>query len=228
MQRVAGLYGWIRVLPPDGIAEPYTYDYEKSVILNDCYNKSTSHCKFKGRESSIAPNRHLQAWIQTAHNATNPAHLNWTVLPGKTYRLRISSEAILYGLSFHIEGHNLTVVEADGRYAEPLAFKNLFISPGETYSVLIKADQDPSRNYWITPLLARAPLPRPLPVSTCSITSPTIRSRSRPQIHPPARFGMTSHRNWHRAWHQSPPRLRPHSTAQSRLSDCVTHHAEQD
>ena len=28
--------------------------------------------------------------------------------------------------------------------------KNLFIYSGETYSVLVKADQDPSRNYWVT------------------------------------------------------------------------------
>jgi L-ascorbate oxidase len=44
----------------------------------------------------------------------------------------------------------MTVVEADGHYVEPFVVKNLFIYSGETYSVLIKADQDPSRNYWMT------------------------------------------------------------------------------
>ncbi|KAF5957804.1 hypothetical protein HYC85_005029 [Camellia sinensis] len=47
-----------------------------------------------------------------------------------------------------IQGHNMTVVETDGHYVEPFVVKNLFIYSGETYSVLIKADQDPSRNYW--------------------------------------------------------------------------------
>lgn len=44
----------------------------------------------------------------------------------------------------------MTVVESDGHNVEPFVVKNLFLYSGETYSVLIKADQDPSRNYWIT------------------------------------------------------------------------------
>jgi L-ascorbate oxidase len=48
------------------------------------------------------------------------------------------------------QGHNMTVVEADGSYVEPFVVENLFIYSGETYSVLIKADQEPSRNYWMT------------------------------------------------------------------------------
>lgn len=44
----------------------------------------------------------------------------------------------------------MTVVEADGHYVEPFVVKNLFIYSGETYSVIIKANQDPSRNYWMT------------------------------------------------------------------------------
>jgi len=44
----------------------------------------------------------------------------------------------------------MTVVEADGHYVDPFVVKNLYIYSGETYSVLVKTDQDPSRNYWIT------------------------------------------------------------------------------
>ncbi|PWZ13214.1 L-ascorbate oxidase [Zea mays] len=43
----------------------------------------------------------------------------------------------------------MTVVEADGHYVKPFVVKNLNIYSGETYSVLIKADQDPNRNYWL-------------------------------------------------------------------------------
>lgn len=83
-------------------------------------------------------------------NATNPecAPYALTVVPGKTYRLRIGSLTALSALSFEIEGHDMRVVEADGHYVEPFVVKNLFIYSGETYSVLIKADQNPSRNYW--------------------------------------------------------------------------------
>lgn len=41
MQREAGLYGAIRVSLPDGQSEPFSYDYDRSMILTDWYHKST-------------------------------------------------------------------------------------------------------------------------------------------------------------------------------------------
>ncbi|CAN6466027.1 unnamed protein product [Victoria cruziana] len=73
-----------------------------------------------------------------------------TVSPGKVYRLRIGNIASTSSLSFEIEGHDLTVVEADSNYVEPFTVKSLYTHPGETYSVLFKANQDPTRNYWIS------------------------------------------------------------------------------
>ncbi|XP_030468664.2 L-ascorbate oxidase-like [Syzygium oleosum] len=170
MQREAGLYGSIRVSLPDGVAEPFAYDYDRSIILNDWYHKSTheqavglSSIPFgwvgepqslliqgKGKFdcSKLAP----PSSDPTACNATNPECSPYvlTVVPSKTYRLRISSVIALSALSFQIEGHNMTIVESDGHYVEPIVAQNLFIYSGETYSVLIKIDQEPSRNYWIT------------------------------------------------------------------------------
>lgn len=41
MQRQAGLYGSIRVSLPDGVSEPFFYHYDRSIILNDWYHKSS-------------------------------------------------------------------------------------------------------------------------------------------------------------------------------------------
>lgn len=41
MQREAGLYGMIRVSVPKGVPEPFSYDYDRSIILTDWYHKST-------------------------------------------------------------------------------------------------------------------------------------------------------------------------------------------
>lgn len=38
MQREAGV---IRMALPDGVAESFSYDYDRSIILNDWYHKST-------------------------------------------------------------------------------------------------------------------------------------------------------------------------------------------
>ncbi|KAF6175965.1 hypothetical protein GIB67_003453 [Kingdonia uniflora] len=59
-------------------------------------------------------------------------------------------------------GHNMIVVEADGYYVEPFVVKNLNIYSGETYSVLVKADQDPLRNYWATSNVISQKLALPL------------------------------------------------------------------
>ena len=44
----------------------------------------------------------------------------------------------------------MTVMEVDGRNVELFVVQNLFIYSRETYSFQIKADQNPTRNYWAT------------------------------------------------------------------------------
>lgn len=167
MQRQAGLQGMIRVLVPEGVVEPFSYDHDRSILLTDWYHKSTYEQAtglaslpfvWVGEPKSILIhgrgrfNCSTPSTDTTLCNATNPqcTPYSMTVVPGMTYRLRIGSLTALAALSFEIEGHNMTVVEADGHYVEPFVVQNLFIYSGETYSVLIKADQDPTRNYWVS------------------------------------------------------------------------------
>lgn len=153
MQTVAGLHGLIDVLPPYGMAKPFAQDYDKSIILDDRYYKS--YYDWMGEpESLLIPRKGKFDYAElttpsshpTARDAINPEYPHWRVVPGKTYRLNISSVTAQSALSFRIEDHNLTVVEADGHYIVP----SLIVYSGKTYSVKIKADQDPSRNYSIT------------------------------------------------------------------------------
>ncbi|KAL1820367.1 hypothetical protein ACET3Z_015236 [Daucus carota] len=166
MQREAGLYGSLRVALPDGESEPFSYDYDRSIILNDWYHKSafeqaaglsSPQFQWVGEPDSLliqGRGKYLCNSTTLAKddvcNATSPECARHVIIfvPGKTYRLRIGSLTALSALSFEIEGHNMTVVEADGHYVDPFVVKNLFIYSGETYSVIVKADQDPSRNYW--------------------------------------------------------------------------------
>ncbi|XP_028763496.1 L-ascorbate oxidase-like [Neltuma alba] len=169
MQREAGLYGMIKVSPRN--PEPFTYDYERSIILNDWFHKSTHEqatglsskdpfvwvgepqsLLIQGRGRFNCSKLATPSLDAGVCNTSNPdcSPYTQTVVPGKTYRLRVASLTALSALSFQIEGHDMTVVEADGHYVEPFQVQNLFLYSGETYSVLVKADRDPSRNYWIT------------------------------------------------------------------------------
>ena len=47
-----------------------------------------------------------------------------------------------------MQGHKMTVVQADGRYIKPFDVYNLDVYSGQTYDVLFTADQDASKNYW--------------------------------------------------------------------------------
>ncbi|XP_062181002.1 L-ascorbate oxidase-like [Phragmites australis] len=164
MQRVAGLDGMIVVSVLDGVVEPFTYDKEHTVLLMDWWHKSVyeqavglasdplvfvtepQSLLINGRgifNCSLAPGGACNASVPDCALPTL-----FTAIPGKTYRLRIGSLTSLSSLNFEIEGHSMTVVEADGHYVKPIVVKSLFIYSGETYSVLVKADQDPSRNYW--------------------------------------------------------------------------------
>jgi len=51
-------------------------------------------------------------------------------------------------VAFSIDGHNLTIIEADGENTVPLIVDSLRIFAGERYSVVLKANQ-PIGNYWI-------------------------------------------------------------------------------
>ncbi|KAG1759871.1 laccase [Suillus placidus] len=73
------------------------------------------------------------------------------VRPGKRYRLRLIQMSCDSNVLFSIDGHNLTVIEADGLLTEPLLVDQLQIFAGQRYSVILSADQ-PVDNYWVRSL----------------------------------------------------------------------------
>ncbi|CAF2032832.1 unnamed protein product [Brassica napus] len=219
MQRESGLIGMIRVSPPSTEPEPFTYDYDRSLLLTDWYHKGMSEkatglasipFKWVGEPQSLMIQgrgrfnctNNLMTPQRSEAEVCNASHadcsrLVLTVIPGKTYRLRIGSLTSLSALSFQIEGHNLTVVEADGHYVEPFTVRNLFIYSGETYYVLLKSDQNPSRNYWITTSIVSRPEKTP-PATAVLNYHP-----NHPRKHPPTPASS----NFRPAWNDTRHRL---------------------
>jgi len=70
---------------------------------------------------------------------------------GKRYRFRLIGMSCDPNFFFSIDGHNLTVIEADGGLTEPLLVDSIQVFPGQRYSVIMNATQ-PVSNYWIRAL----------------------------------------------------------------------------
>ncbi|KAJ8301522.1 hypothetical protein KUTeg_020509 [Tegillarca granosa] len=70
------------------------------------------------------------------------------VKEGRKYRFRIIATGALYPFRISIDGHNMSVIESDGYYVEPITADSIIINPGERYDVLIHTDK-PVANYWI-------------------------------------------------------------------------------
>ncbi|CAN6485341.1 unnamed protein product [Victoria cruziana] len=89
-------------------------------------------------------------FLQKAAGGYGPIRINNRVdvvpLPfgcpcGATYRLRISNVGLRASLNFRIESHTMLLVETEGSYTLQRQYENLDIHVGQSYSVLVRADQ---------------------------------------------------------------------------------------
>ncbi|KAF8652588.1 hypothetical protein AX16_004309 [Volvariella volvacea WC 439] len=70
------------------------------------------------------------------------------VVPGTRYRFRLVSMVCDPNYIFSIDGHELTIIEADGVNTKPLTVDSIQIFAGQRYSFILNANQ-PVDNYWI-------------------------------------------------------------------------------
>ncbi|KAG6809159.1 hypothetical protein H0H92_001364 [Tricholoma furcatifolium] len=70
------------------------------------------------------------------------------VIPFTRYRFRIIGMACDPAFTFSIDGHDMTIIEADGQNTIPHIVDSLDIYAGQRYSVVVVANQ-PIGNYWI-------------------------------------------------------------------------------
>ncbi|GLT56759.1 hypothetical protein SLA2020_297780 [Shorea laevis] len=216
MQRSAGLYGSLIVEVAEGEKEPFHYDGEFNLLLSDWWHQSVHEqevglsskpFRWIGEPQSLLINGRGQYNCSLAAKYSNSSSVPACKLrgneqcapqilhvePNKTYRLRIASTTALASLNLAIGGHNLVVVEADGNYVQPFAVDDMDIYSGESYSVLLRTDQDPSKNYWLS-VGVRGREPKTPQGLTILNYKPTSASRL-PPIRPPVtpRWNDTDH-----------------------------------
>ena len=62
--------------------------------------------------------------------------------PDRNYRLRLVNVGSLADITFSVDGHTMTVIEADGTLVEPMKVHRIPISPGQRYSVILHREPD--------------------------------------------------------------------------------------
>jgi iron transport multicopper oxidase len=140
-----GLRGPLVIYDPyDYYQGSYDIDDPTTVItLADWYHKVSAQVKAPFANDATLINGQGRAFASP--QASQPlAVIN--VVHGKNYRFRIINMACDPNYMFSIDGHNLTVIEADGVLHKKLTVDSLQIFAGQRYSVILKAKQ-PVGNY---------------------------------------------------------------------------------
>ncbi|KAK8856984.1 multicopper oxidase [Apiospora arundinis] len=146
----AGTYWWHAHVPgqiADGLRGPMYFkdphapykdqiDGELSITLGDWYHTQAPFLieQYESAENAAAggpepiPDTGL---INSGQNVTVK------VDDRKTYLLRVVNLGNFVGTYFEVEGHQLTIVEANGNYMDPVTVNRLYLTVAQRYAVLI-------------------------------------------------------------------------------------------
>ncbi|KAG2337992.1 laccase T2 copper depleted [Suillus weaverae] len=116
------------------------------------------------------------------------------VQPRKRYRFRLLNMACKPNFIFSIDGHNLTIIEADGQYVKPLVVDSIQIHASQRYSFILETNQ-PVDNYWVhvvpsegtnaTAILRYACSPNADPKNRTTLSSAALNETSLHPLYPP-------------------------------------------
>ncbi|ESK85746.1 laccase [Moniliophthora roreri MCA 2997] len=136
--------------PQDPHRDLYDIDDEYTIItLADWYHRTSPKVlasQLKGPPE--ADSTLINGLGRYAHGDPTAPLAIVNVIQGKCYRFRLISISCDPNYTFSIDGHNMTIIEADGVNVEPVTVNKLTIFAAQRYSFVLCADQ-PVGNYWI-------------------------------------------------------------------------------
>ncbi|QCE16734.1 L-ascorbate oxidase [Vigna unguiculata] len=142
--KAAGGFGGIRILSRPRIPVPFpdpAGDY--TVLIGDWYK--SNHTTLKAH---VDNGKKLPFPDGILINGRGPNGVAFNVEQGKTYRLRISNVGLQHSLNFRIQNHKMKLVEVEGTHTVQTTYSSLDVHVGQSYSVLVTADQ-PAQDYYI-------------------------------------------------------------------------------
>ncbi|KAH6820620.1 SKU5 similar 3 [Perilla frutescens var. hirtella] len=145
--RAAGGFGPIRINNRIAINVPFPKpEQEFDLLIGDWYKHNFTVVRARGG-AGFSPDRMLMNGKGPFNDSSSKAHESFNVTQGKTYRFRITNVGNSWSINFRIENHTMLLVETEGSYPNQITLSSIDIHVGQSYSVLVTADQDPVDYY---------------------------------------------------------------------------------
>ncbi|XP_011084388.2 monocopper oxidase-like protein SKS2 [Sesamum indicum] len=146
-QRAGGGFGPIRINNRIVINVPFPKpEQEFDLLIGDWYGLSFKKVRVTWG-ADYFPDWILMNGKGPYHSPFSEAHESFNVSRGKTYRFRISNVGNLWSINFRIQNHKMLLVETEGSYTNQITLDSLDVHVGQSYSVLVTADQYPADYY---------------------------------------------------------------------------------
>ncbi|KAI3917173.1 hypothetical protein MKX01_003622 [Papaver californicum] len=143
--KAAGGYGPIRVNNRNVILVPFDRPEEEyDLLIGDWFSQS-----FNTLPTTSSP---PDAILINGKAGSTLESFSVTKDTGKTYRLRISNVGSAYSINFRIRSHQMVLVETEGSYTSQIALDSLDVHVGQSYFVLVAANQNDADYYVVASL----------------------------------------------------------------------------
>ncbi|KAJ0966182.1 hypothetical protein J5N97_027320 [Dioscorea zingiberensis] len=143
MHKAAGAFGGFRILSRPMIPVPFpppSGDY--TILAGDWFKANHTDLK-----AILDRGQRLPFPDGILINGHGWNGNTFTVQQGKTYRFRISNVGLTTCLNIRFQGHRMKLVEVEGSHTLQNTYSSLDVCLGQSYSVLVTADQQPLDYY---------------------------------------------------------------------------------
>ncbi|KAL1817397.1 hypothetical protein DCAR_0521827 [Daucus carota subsp. sativus] len=146
-QKVAGGFGPLRINNRIVINVPFPKpEAEFDLLIGDWfvtdYKVLRSAVESSLMSSANVPDVLLMNGKGPYGNTSTKSSESFTVTKGKTYRFRVANVGTTLSFNFRIQNHQMVVVETEGSYTSQITLDSLDVHVGQSYSVLVTANQD--------------------------------------------------------------------------------------
>ncbi|XP_017409374.2 monocopper oxidase-like protein SKU5 [Vigna angularis] len=147
--KAGGGFGPIRVNNRPVISVPFPKpEAEFDLLIGDWHSTSYKDVRSRFNTTDVLhPDWMLINGKRPYMRNFSLSYETFNVTPGKSYLLRISNVGTTWSFNFRIQDHLMVLVETEGSYVNQIDLESLDVHVGQSYSVLVTANQDAADYY---------------------------------------------------------------------------------